>query len=265
MRCLDLFSGIGGFALACEWAGIETAAFCEIDPYCQAVLKKHFPEIPCHSDIRTLQGGEFEGIDLICGGFPCQPYSVAGNHKGANDPRDLWPEMLRVIASYKPSWICAENTPGFIGLGLDPAWADLEASGYEVGAVVLPALSSGAPHIRQRLFIVAHAHCERIHIEPWRGTRAGGEDTAQPTWNGADRAMEYPASNRRIERRPESSWGLAPSRRWWDVEPHVGRVAHGVPRRVDRLKCLGNAVVPQQVYPILKAIVDYETNRSGTG
>ena len=126
MRVLDLFSGIGGFSLGLEAAGMETVAFCEREPFCQAVLKKHWPDIPCHDDVKTLDGSQYAGrVDVVCGGYPCQPFSIAGKQQGHKDERHLWPEMLRIIQGCKPRWVVAENVAGHIELGFDEVAASL--------------------------------------------------------------------------------------------------------------------------------------------
>lgn len=262
MKCLDLFSGIGGFALACQWAGIETVAFCEIEPYCQAVLKKHWPLVPCHDDIRTLQGKDYEGIDFICGGFPCQPYSVAGKRRGAADDRDLWPSMYRVIVEAHPRWVCAENTPGFLSVGLDRAASALEDCDYETGAIVLPAISKNAPHIRQRLFLIAHSQRDNLRFEPGRIGGTGREDQIQPSCNGSSQFDTDPESARLALSGGRSREETTPTRPsdhdGWATKSPVGGVAHGISNRVDRLKALGNAVVPQIVEIIGRAILEAE-------
>jgi DNA (cytosine-5)-methyltransferase 1 len=153
MRVLDLFSGIGGFSLGLERAGMTTVAFCEIDPYCRAVLKKHWPEVPCYEDVRTIP--PIGGIDVICGGFPCQPWSHAGKQLGTADDRHLWPAMLEVIKRERPTFVVGENVVGIIGLALDAILADLEAIGYACRTFDIPAGAVGAPHIRRRVWIVA--------------------------------------------------------------------------------------------------------------
>jgi DNA-cytosine methyltransferase len=157
VKHLDLFSGIGGFALAAKWANIETVAFCEIDQFCQKVLAKNFPNVPIYNDIKTLNGEYFAGIDIITGGYPCQPFSVAGSQKAQDDSRHLWPEMCRIIAQAKPTWAICENVYGHIALGLDCVLHNLEAIGYTCQPFVIPALSTGANHNRERVFIVAYA------------------------------------------------------------------------------------------------------------
>jgi DNA (cytosine-5)-methyltransferase 1 len=161
MRHLDLFSGIGGFALAARWSGFETVAFCEIDQYCQKVLAKHWPQVPIYSDIKKLtrQGLESDGIsqpDIITGGFPCQPFSVAGKQRGQDDNRHLWPEMLRIISELHPAWVVGENVSGFVRLALDDCISDLEGQGYAVQSFIIPACAVNASHRRDRVWIMAN-------------------------------------------------------------------------------------------------------------
>jgi len=154
---LDLFSGIGGFALAAEWCGITTIGFSEIDPYACAVLKERWPKIKNYGDVRQITRETLvEGVDLITGGFPCQPFSTAGKRRGKEDDRFLWPELLRVIKEFRPTWVLGENVAGFINMELDSAAADLAAEGYEVQPVVIPACAVNAPHRRDRVWIIAH-------------------------------------------------------------------------------------------------------------
>lgn len=158
MRVLDLFSGIGGFSLGLESVGMDTVAFCEMDKFCQKVLKKHWPNVPIHSDIKELDGHEYRGtVELVCGGFPCQPYSVAGEQRGSLDDRALWPEMLRVISEVQPTWVIGENVSGIINMELDNVLSDLEAEGYKSQCFVLPACAVDAKHRRDRVFIISYA------------------------------------------------------------------------------------------------------------
>src|SRR5579859_5694725 len=154
MRMLSLFSGIGGLDLAAEWAGMEIVGQVEIDPFCQAVLAKHWPDVPRKADIYDVVGDEFGTIDIVAGGFPCQPFSVAGKRRGKADDRYLWPEMFRVITAARPAWVCGENVPALVGMALDDVCADLESAGYSCWPVLIPACAVGAPHLRERLFIV---------------------------------------------------------------------------------------------------------------
>lgn len=159
MRVLDLFSGIGGFSLGLESAGMETVAFCEQDKFCQKVLAHHWPTLPIHSDITELNGYEYRGsVELVCGGFPCQPFSVAGKRLGKEDDRALWPEMLRVIREVAPRWVIGENVSGIIPMELDQVLSDLEGEGYTCWTFVIPACAVDAHHRRDRVWIVAHAH-----------------------------------------------------------------------------------------------------------
>jgi DNA (cytosine-5)-methyltransferase 1 len=170
MNCLSLFSGIGGLDLAAEWAGFTTVAFCEKDNYCQKVLAKRWPGVPIFDDIRTLTANSLgdQRIKLLTGGFPCQPFSHAGRRQGESDDRYLWPEMFRVIREVRPTWVCGENVSGFISMALDTVQADLEAEGYEGQTIVLPACAVGAPHRRDRVFIIAHAGSDGRGREPQR-------------------------------------------------------------------------------------------------
>lgn len=164
LKILDLFSGIGGFSLGLELTGgFETAAFCEIEKYPQEVLRKNFPGVPIYDDIKTLTAGRLvrdgiDRIDIITGGYPCQPFSVAGKQKGEKDDRHLWPSMLEIITQVRPTWVVCENVTGHISLGLDQVLFDLEAQGYSSRTFIVPACSVNAPHRRDRLWIVAHAN-----------------------------------------------------------------------------------------------------------
>ena len=152
---LDLFSGIGGFALAANWAGFTTVGFVEYEDYPRRVLGKQFPGIPIHSDIHDFDATPFRGVDLVTGGFPCQPFSAAGKQRGKEDDRWLWKEMLRVIVEAQPTWVLAENVAGLINMALDEVLADLEAQDYATGTCILPACSQNALHRRDRVWIIA--------------------------------------------------------------------------------------------------------------
>lgn len=301
MKHLSLFSGIGGLDLAAEWAGFETVGQCEWADYPQAILAKHWPDVPKWRDIRTLTKESFyertglESVDIISGGFPCQPFSVAGKQKGKEDNRYLWPEMLRVIRELAPRWVIGENVPGILRIAAADVVADLEREGYNVIVFDFEAAAVGAPHRRERVAFVANRKpgalenagrrgCSEQRIlqeQPWRGElerrsqimadtlRYGSASGLADTPRGQEgQTAEFVDGCENVAHAPRvllqgqcngsremQSWGSG----WWAVEPDVGRVAHGVPNRVDRLKCLGNAVVPQQFYPIFKAIHDIET------
>tara|TARA_R100000808_G_scaffold1302_1_gene6058 strand:- start:1102 stop:2160 length:1059 start_codon:yes stop_codon:yes gene_type:complete len=351
MKVLDLFSGIGGFSLGLEWAGMSTVAMCEKDPYCRKILTKHWPDLTIHEDIRNLDGKEYtNAIDLVAGGFPCQPFSVAGKRKGADDDRHLWPEMLRVIKEAKPRWVIGENVFGFINMALDDVQADLEREHYEVRKFVLPAVAVDAKHRRDRIFLVAYSNSPAVWNLPER--QAQGRDNLQAgrqaitPHDGPSQSMANPNSSWELQQEGDQQeirgWSgnssqqdvansysegleigqdlrenheqeLSPSERsgserredvanshgtrgeaglsgqeswqegnsgeldhqghqqsWrkgsreWPAEPCVGRVADGVPNRVDRIKGLGNAVVPQLIQAIGELVIEADKEmRSG--
>jgi len=233
MNALSLFSGIGGLDLAAEWAGFKTVAFCERDPFCQKVLAKHWPGVKIYDDVRTIDTSELPAIDIVFGGYPCQPFSSAGKRLGANDERHLWPSMLAIINAVKPTWVVGENVKGHISMGLDAVLDDLENSGFETQSFSIPAGAVKAPHSRERVFVVSYSESNRH--------RAGREIRNFCEKNGGQ------------ERGLLSKFAKSA---WWDTEPGVCRVADGIPARVDRLRSLGNAVVPQQAYPIFAAIAE---------
>jgi len=156
MRLLDLFSGIGGFSYAAETliGGYETVAFCEMDEFCQKVLKKHWPQVPIFDDVRTLDASRLGRIDIVTGGYPCQPFSQAGRRQGEQDERHLWPEMLRIIKSCQPRYVLAENVAGHVTMGLDQVLTDLEDQGYTTRPIIVPACAKNAPHRRDRVWII---------------------------------------------------------------------------------------------------------------
>ncbi len=245
---LSLFSGIGGLDLAAEWAGFRTVGQCEWADYPRAVLEKHWPGLPRWRDIRTLTGDDFfakaclRTVTVLSGGFPCQPFSTAGKRRGKDDDRYLWPEMLRVIQEIRPAWVVGENVAGIVSMALDTVLSDLESIGYTCQAFVIPACAVDAPHRRDRVAIVSND--SRIGFKRMRWVREQ-------------------VCNSQFEEKV-SDWHrdfALPDTTWWNPEPNVCRVVHGVPSRVDRLKCLGNAVVPQQFYPIFRAIADLEVSQ----
>lgn len=244
MNVLSLFSGIGGLDLGLERAGMTVVGQVEIDPFCQRVLAKHWPEVPRHDDVRTTVewwvGGDRPAVDVVCGGFPCQPVSLAGKGLAQADERWLWPAAWAVIRDLRPRWAVLENVPGLLGRGLGDVLGDLAAIGYDAEWDCIPAAAVGAPHRRDRVFVVANAESEPRRLEQPRRSESCG--------NGA---AEYlaDADDGRCHGRPWTvgarGWRQPTDNGWWATEPDVGRVAHGVPHRVDRLRALGNAVVPQ--------------------
>lgn len=270
---LSLFTGIGGLDLAAEWAGFTTVGQCEFADYPTKVLEKHWPDVTRWRDVRTLTKESFyertglRTVDVISGGFPRQPFSVAGKQKGKGDDRYLWPEMLRVIRELRPRCVVGENVPGIIKIAAGQVVKDLERAGYHVIVFNFEAAAVGTWHRRSRVFFVgiadvADAARERIqrHAEICATKPAERSGQMQSDAESGSEAV-YDAMCSGCA--GDARWGqlqeLADGR-CWATEPDVGRVAHGIPARVDRLKCLGNAVVPQQAYPIFKALME-ELNR----
>lgn len=393
MKVLDLFSGIGGFSRGLEAAGpFETIAFVEYEPYCQAVLKHHWPRTKILGDIKNVKKEDIPTRpDVIVGGFPCQPFSVAGSRQAQDDPRHLWPDMFRLIQELRPDWVIGENVAGLINLGLDEVLTDLENAGYTTRTFNIPACAVGAPHQRYRLWIVANLHSgsepeptrpeqqgfdfgdvgntehnglssdqgrggvlhkpeepegtntlgesagasstrehvadtERTRLEGFRGQGAtiSGEDTRtfsraksssrkriisnanESRLEGHGEFTEHRTEEGRTDTQRQSSEGDIPGdfsntkrvgrttgstekgniegqesssesyRRsnahdtrpfeegWWESEPAVGRVAHGIPNRVSQLRALGNSVVPQVVKEIGLAILEAENDNKDT-
>lgn len=246
---LDLFSGFGGFALAAKWCGLKTIAFSEIDAYASKILARNFPGVPNLGDIRTANWALFRArVDLVTGGFPCQPFSVAGKRRGAADDRHLWPAMLRVIGCVRPAWVLAENVPGIIGMVLDEVCADLESIGFWVQPIVVPACAVDAPHRRERVWIVANSNgsgLEEREEKPARKEFLAIERRCETVPDSRCRGGEW---ERNSERGEQESVG-------WEPEPGVGRMADGVPNRVDRLRGLGNSIVPQVAAEIIKTMM----------
>jgi len=264
---LDLFSGIGGFALAAGWAGYNTIGFCEVEDYPRRVLSSRFSGVPIHGDIRELNGSVYRGVSLITGGYPCQPFSAAGKRKGAADDRHLWPEMLRVVKQARPAWVLAENVAGHITMGLDEVLADLETEGYTARAVVVPACAVNAPHRRDRVWIIAkslgnaqnHGFSAKPHHERTHKTESGSTQGAGPTMADTSTERTQGLRSSRVSEPPAHAGQEVPvcgyeriGPSYWETEPDVGRVADGLPNRVDRLKGLGNAIVPQVAYELIR-------------
>jgi DNA (cytosine-5)-methyltransferase 1 len=348
MTHASLFTGIGGFDLAAEWMGWNNVFQVEIDNWCQRLLAQNFPHAERYTDIKQFDGSPYRGaVDVLSGGFPCQPYSTAGKRRGKDDERHLWPEMLRVIREVSPRWIVGENVRGLTnwngGVVFDEVQADLEAEGYEVLPFLLPACAVNAPHRRDRIWIIAHSKAQRERSganEPAENDRRwvqleraeprsdsndngncgpttdpevfpqrkqtdetnafanGGETRVEPCSTGGGRILTnadrepggqgwaeptgqqgesrvtdggdendvntgsagweerdttgQPGEPRFNSRRAPINWT-----QWPTQSPVRGR-DDGIPHRMDRLKGLGNAVVPQVVYQIFKAIEHYD-------
>lgn len=300
MNHLGLFEGIGGFSLAARWAGWETPVMVECDPYCQAVLRKNFPDATIYGDIHEFDGRPYAGqIDIITGGFPCQPYSHAGKRAGNTDNRALWPQMLRVIREVRPQWVVGENVAGILSMDgghvLSGILADLENEGYSVEIYSIPAIGIGAPHERERIWIIAHCNgwTGSIPIQP-QGRRITTENI------GANRQNIGVATDANLQRRtkqlPPAKPGFAGfctgsvnqndikntgfncswSEHWLPTATRLCRVDDGIPAGMDgtgniststknkkaagkghRIEALGNAIVPGIALQIFRAINEY--------
>ena len=245
----SLFSGIGGLDLGLERAGFEVRWQCESDPFARRVLAKHWPDVPCYPDAWTLTD-DVGAVDVLAGGYPCQPFSFAGRRAGEDDPRNLWPAYLRALRLLRPGHALLENVPGHLSLGFGRVLADLAALGYDTEWTCLPAAAVGAPHLRWRLFAIAHAECGGLRDEPvtdggCSGAAVLGDDGAP--WDVVADTFSLGLVGR--SHIPTPAWtsgrNVVEGSHAWATEPDVGRVAYGVPNRVDRLRTLGNAVVPQ--------------------
>jgi DNA (cytosine-5)-methyltransferase 1 len=276
MKHGSLFSGIGGFDLAAEWMGWENIFHCEINTFGQQILNYHFPNAISYADIKKTNFSIHRGeIDIITGGFPCQPFSMAGKRKGKDDPRHLWPEMLRVIRQVQPGWVVGENVYGIVnwdrGLVFDEVQADLEAEGYEVQPVILPACAVGAPHRRDRTWFVAH------RLRNGR-IRSDGKNEIEPSKRGIDalndveHVLAANTNNIRLERIDQKKKGKQSAFRnaWikFPTQPTVCSGNDGLSDRLDgitfpkwrneSIKAYGNAIVPQVAFEIFKVISKYE-------
>ena len=258
MHFLSLFAGIGGFDLGLERAGMECVGQVEIDPFCQKVLAKHWPDVKRMTDIRDVKSDEFGPIDLICGGFPCQDISLAGKGKGLTGKRSgLWFEYARIIGEVGPRWVIIENVPALRSRGFVTVLQNLSALGYDAEWHCIPASHVGAPHRRDRIWIVAFPLGTRTVV---LADTPGKQRGVRSTKKTREHQTPQEPTGRCDSATPDtySEPTLRQERPAWLSEPNVGRVAHGVPSRVDRLKCLGNAVVPQVVEMIGHAIMDME-------
>jgi len=329
LQHLDLFSGIGGFSLGLEaTGGFETKAFCDIEKYPRQVLQKHWPHVKQYEDIKELnyerlKADGIDSIDIITGGYPCQPFSIAGRQKGEQDPRHLWPEYFRLVKELRPTWVIGENVSGHIKLGLDTVIEDLESEDYSVRPFSISASSIGANHQRERIWIVAYSERngllaaekqrsfektisnqskgknDTLNVErtssvsetisdvahsrrsQWPRAELRGEnenETRQENANQFERSSSTSevdvadTNDERLQRQWQSRNQFTPrfnssresseegqrtvGQGWWESEPNMGRVAHGIPKRVDRLKSLGNSLVPQIPYYIGKTILE---------
>ena len=305
MKHVDLCSGIGGFALGFEWAGLShPVLFCDIEPWSRQVLAKHWPDVPISDDVKELAsdaGRLVPDCDILTAGYPCQPFSVAGQQRGAEDDRHIWPEIFAIVQAKRPAWCVFENVSGHITLGLDQVLSDLEGENYAVQPFVIPACAVDAPHRRDRVWIIAahadsdsepngtryaeagkrlvgHAQNDRREgrvtqirrqgqthqsDQPGLGVRS---EPSRPGENVADTIIQRGPGRDAQRQDATATWKSPGYQRHdtrgmetWLPEPPVGRVANGIPRRVDRLKGLGNAIVPQiamRIGQTIKAVED---------
>jgi DNA (cytosine-5)-methyltransferase 1 len=280
MRVGSLFSGIGGFDLGLERAGMQVRWQCEIDEFCRGVLTKHWPGVPCYRDIRELNGATVQPVDVLCGGFPCQDISSAGKGAGiTGSSSGLWFEYARLIRELRPRYVVVENVPMLRSRGLDRVLGTLAACGYDAEWDGIPARALGAPHQRDRIWIVAYphdaegactpqrlalAHPERERLEGQQHGSTGQPELAEPRIGGRDVAY---APRRGRGAGPDVALSESQGRTgptdcgWWATEPDVGRVAHGIPARMDRLRGLGNALIPQIAEWIGQRILAYEAQQ----
>jgi DNA (cytosine-5)-methyltransferase 1 len=266
LRVLDLFSGIGGFSLGLErTGGFETVAFCEIEEFPRRILAKHWPGTPIHRDVRELKGADVGPVDVICGGYPCQPFSFAGVRRGAEDDRHLWPEYRRLIQELGPTWVIGENVAGHISMGLDDVLSDLEALGYACRAFVIPACAVNAPHRRDRIWIIGHTdrdgkpacakHGEASVVPSLAGHAADAERIRLPGSGRTVNASDKPQEGQGEADQPFYALG-------WPTESPVRGADDGFPPKLDaaRLKALGNAVVPAIPELIGRAILQAQSS-----
>ena len=332
----SLFSGIGGFDLGLERAGMKVIWQSEIDEFASKVLKKHWPDVPNLGDITKVDWTNIERPDVICGGYPCQPFSTAGKRGGASDPRHLWPAMFNAICLLRPRYALMENVRGHLSLGFGRVLGDLAEIGYDAEWQVIPAAAVGAPHKRDRVFIVAYPKSEfsngsndnpRIGLESQSFSKFRDDGRSQSVANASSecgngrqrrngstqsrkkglqqqvrtsganvadtngKRLEGSRSEQQATRVARESKEMADTDgdggfgslqhgrenvfrksdqlrgekgftvgAWWEVEPNVGRVANGVSDRVDRLKGLGNAIVPQVAELVGALVVEHSQN-----
>jgi DNA (cytosine-5)-methyltransferase 1 len=307
MKLISLFSGIGGFELAGEWAGWQNVVSCEINPFGRKVLEYYWPNAYHHDDIKTLTfekidyeltqrfGAKWNADDIILtGGFPCQPYSAAGKRLGKEDERHLWPEMRRIIREVQPKWVVGENVLGLVnwsdGLVFEEVQADLESEGYEIQPFILPAASVNAPHKRDRVWFVAYRNGTGLQKERAEQQTAGIEQyreleqsTPEPCNTGSGPAPDTDSTNNQTRtqrkvlgqpnRKKTDGFGNVECRTQWENFPTQSPIRtgnDGLPTELDgitfskwrneSIKAGGNAIVPQVVYQIFKAINEYQTN-----
>ena len=312
MRHVDLCSGIGGFALGFEWAGLSyPVMFCDIEKWSRHIVSKHWPDVPIAKDVKELANdpdGLIPECDILTAGYPCQPFSLAGERRGSEDDRHIWPYILSIVQRKRPSWCVFENVYGHVSMGLDEVLSDLEGKSYATRPFIVPAAACDAPHRRDRVWIIArnvgnsqnngckqwsdvkreraknkqeqrpsvwsepsgsgedvadtkglHGNVSREHSKqgqrqkPQFGDSGGSNNLADTSGQRLQGSKRLRENEKEVGERRESANGSASQRsndgrrqaNLWLPEPSVGRVVNGIPRRVDRLRGLGNAIVPQ--------------------
>jgi len=276
LRHVDLCSGIGGFALGLEWSGLsKPVLFCDNDKWCQKILAKHWPHVPIADDVKDIANEPrrfiSEPIGILTAGYPCQPFSVAGKRQGEKDPRHIFPAILEIVAQTRPTFTVFENVYGHISMGLDKVLNGMESEGYAIKPFVVPACGVGALHRRNRLWLIGKNVADTNHAgsgtpeheadKDWSQNVKGWEEQSQFEFGGhsedvanANSFTEGKQSDRfgreQHDSKTEGQWAeerhRLTDRCWfWSTEPSICRVAHGIPRRLDRLRGLGNAIVPQ--------------------
>lgn len=260
----SLFSGIGGLELGLERAGVgRTAWQVEMDPFCRSVLARHWPTVERHVDVREVGAANLRRVDLICGGFPCQDVSSAGARRGLAGKRSgLWFEYRRIVDEIRPAWVVVENVTSGKKLWLPQVRADLEQLGYGVRAFGISAADVGAPHLRRRVFVVAHSGSEQLREQPGRSGGAGWAGASLAALAGEEGAPDGYAHGDResaltVDGEVAGVRGVAGGAPPWAAPPEFRGVDDGVPRRLDRLRALGNAVVPQCAEAIGRMIVAF--------
>jgi len=274
MKFVSLFAGIGGLDVGLERAGHECVGQVEIDDYATRVLEKHWPDVPRIRDVKDFKGHEFGEFDMLVGGYPCQPFSIAGSRQGERDNRHLWPEVLRILRAVRPRYLLVENVTGHLTLGFGQVLGDLAESGYDAEWDCIPAAAVGAPHRRDRVFIIGHRTTNTMADTHESRSSTGETDSFSESLRHEERNREeqeqernqqqlgvtssrknvaHPNSERREERHTPTitreeghpTRSTTEARGAWITEPNVGRLVDGIPNRTHRLRALGNAVVPQ--------------------
>lgn len=275
-RHVDLCSGIGGFALGFEWAGLsKPVLFCDIEEWPRKILAKHWPDVPIAEDVKELANDPDRNVpdcDILTAGYPCQPFSLAGERRGAEDDRHIWPDIFSIVQSKRPSWCVFENVYGHVSMGLDEVLSDLEGEGYAARPFIVPACAADAHHRRDRVWIIARNVANADSARQQQGHEEMAGRSSEQSDCGSVQSREAMANAECIERKGSSEGSVLRERDLqaqlgrgsqdtqvrWAVEPAVGRVAHGIPRRVDRLRGLGNAIVPQVAQRIGETIKQIE-------